>query len=307
MDYTAIISKMGTFIVLIVVGYAFARLKITGEEFNKACSKLVINFFLAAMILSSVVNKEMSMSGKELLFGFLMMILAFVLDLALAFAASQIKSLREGDRAMHRILMCYMNNAFIGLPIVAAMYGENAVFFASLMNIPFNLTLYTIGVGQLRKGSNEKGFSLKSVFTPPLIATLVAVVIFALKPRVPFFIEDMLGTVSSATVPMSMLIVGSSLGNVSIKDALRDANMYKMSFVRLILCPLLVWLVLRNVMTDRVMLGTIVVLVAMPMAVIATPLGIANGRDGVESSECIFISTVLSMVTIPLIILLLGL
>jgi len=307
MDISVIISKMGTFVVLLVIGYVFAKLKITGTEFNRACSKLVMNLFLPTMILGSVINKEMAMTGSELIFGTVMMFVMFAINLAIGFSASMLRGLKDGDRAMHRILMCYMNNSFMGLPIVGAMYGADAVFFASMLNIPFNLTLYTLGVSQLQKTDGVSGFNLRSILTLPLISTVLAAIIFFSKPVIPFFIEDTISTISTATVPMSMLVVGSTLGNVSIGEAFRDINIYKMSFVRLIVCPLIVWLALRSFMPDRVMFGSIVILAAMPMAVVATPLGIENGRDGVESSKCIFVSTLLSVLTIPLMIYLLKL
>ena len=304
---TVLIEKMALLVILLALGYLCARLKLVGPEFNKGLSKLVINVFLAGMILSSVINKKLEMTGGDIAFGLLMMTLSMLICLGLGWLSPKLLRIKDGDKGMYRMLSAFMNNGFVGFPLVAAVYGENAVFFASLSNIPFNLLLYTVGVMFLQKGDKNTKFSIKSVINVPIVATLIAVVIFAFEIPMPKLVDDVADTVSAATVPLSMMCVGLSLGSVSLKEALLQPRLYGISLVRLIICPLTVWLVLRMFITNPVILGTIVLLAACPSAIICTILGIQYGRDGVESSEAIFISTMLSMITIPLLISVLGL
>ena len=112
---------------------------------------------------------------------------------------------------------------------------------------------------------------------------------------------------SDACIPLSMMCIGLSLGNVSIKDAFIHPRIYGMNFMRLVAAPIAVWFVLHFFITDIVMLGSIVIVAACPPAVVCAILGMDYGRDGVEASETIFVGTVLSMFTIPLLISLLGL
>lgn len=304
---TVLIEEMALLVILLALGYLCARLKLVGPEFNKGLSKLVINVFLAGMILSSVINKKLEMTGGDVAFGLLMMTLSMLICLGLGWLSPKLLRIKDGDKGMYRMLSAFMNNGFVGFPLVAAVYGENAVFFASLSNIPFNLLLYTVGVMFLQKGDKNTKFSIKSVINVPIVATLIAVVIFAFEIPMPKLVDDVADTISAATVPLSMMCVGLSLGSVSLKEALLQPRLYGISLVRLIICPLTVWLVLRMFITNPVILGTIVLLAACPSAIICTILGIQYGRDGVESSEAIFISTMLSMITIPLLISVLGL
>ena len=302
-----LIEKMALLVMLLALGYLCARLKLVGPEFNKGLSKLVINVFLAGMILSSVINKKLEMTGGDVAFGLLMMTLSMLICVGIGWLSPTLLRIKDGDKGMYRILAAFMNNGFVGFPLVAAVYGENAVFFASLSNIPFNLLLYTAGVMLLQKGDKNTKFSIKSVINVPIVATLIAVVIFAFEIPMPKLVDDVADTLSAATVPLSMMCVGLSLGSVSLKEALLQPRLYGISLVRLLICPLAVWLVLRIFITNPVILGTIVILSACPSAIICTILGIQYGRDGVESSEAIFISTMLSMITIPLLISVLGL
>ena len=304
---TVLIEKMALLVMLLALGYLCARLKLVGPEFNKGLSKLVINVFLAGMILSSVINKKLEMTGGDVAFGLLMMTLSMLICVGIGWLSPTLLRIKDGDKGMYRILAAFMNNGFVGFPLVAAVYGENAVFFASLSNIPFNLLLYTAGVMLLQKGDKNTKFSIKSVINVPIVATLIAVVIFIFEIPMPKLVDDVADTLSAATVPLSMMCVGLSLGSVSLKEALLQPRLYGISLVRLLICPLAVWLVLRIFITNPVILGPIVLLSACPSAIICTILGIQYGRDGVESSEAIFISTMLSMITIPLLISVLGL
>ena len=304
---TVLLQKMALMLILLVLGYVAVRLKIVPEDFNKGLSKLVINVLLVGMILSSVINKELEMTGAEVAQGVLMMAIAQVIGILIGAASVKlIPSLKRGDSGMYSMLIGFMNNGFIGFPLVAAFFGEDCVFFASLSNIPFNLMLYTIGIRMLQKGNGDEKLNLKRIINMPIIATLAALIIFVFEIPMPAIIDDTMDTLSAAVVPLSMMCIGMSLGNVPIKDAVLQPKMYIVSFMRLIVAPLIAWLILRMFITNPQTLGIIILLELTPSAVICTMLGLENGRDGVESSSGIFISTVLSVVTIPLMIALLG-
>lgn len=308
MEMGLIVSKMFMLLILLIIGYVCAKLNVTTKEFNKVASKVAINVFFFAMIISSVANKEIPMSGGELTFGIGMMFVYMLISLAIAVMAPKVLRISDGDIGMYELLVGFMNTAFIGYPVIQAVYGEEAVFFASTSGIPFNLAIYTIGIIMLTKNRGDgTKINFKNVLTPPLIATFISIFIFAFNVHVPAFIDETCDLMAGAAIPLSMFVVGSSLGDVPLKEAFSDKRMYLLSFVRLIVCPIITWLLLRPFIESRVMLGTIIILAATPMPVIATILGIQYGRDGVESSKGIFLSTVLSMLTMPAIILICGL
>lgn len=303
MEIGLIVSKMFMLLILLVIGYICAKLNITSEEFNKDASKVAINVFFFAMIISSVANKDIPMTGGELVFGIAMMFVYILISIVIAYLTPKVLRIKDGDIGMYQVLVGFMNTAFIGFPVIQALYGDESVFYASTSGIPFNLAIYSIGVIMLCKNRDEgMKLSFKSIMTPPLIATFISILIFAFKIHVPGIIVDTCDLMAGAAIPLSMFVVGSSLGDVPIKDAFTDKRMYVLSFIRLIISPLIVWLILKPFISNPVMLGTIVILAATPMPVIATILGIQYGRDGVESSKGIFLSTVLSMVTMPAII-----
>lgn len=303
-----IFEKMALLVIILALGYMCAKLRLVGLEFNKGLSKMVMNVFLAGMILSSVINKDLDMTKGDMLFGIGVLTVMQLICLAVGYITPAAMRIKGGDKGMYRLVTSFSNLGFMGVPVIAAVYGENAIFFASLGNIPFNILLYTVGVMFLQHGSdNKEKINLKSMINVPIIATVIATVIFVFEIPMPLMVEDVASMLSDACIPLSMMCIGLSLGNVSIKDAFIHPRIYGMNFMRLVAAPIAVWFVLHFFITDIVMLGSIVIVAACPPAVVCAILGMDYGRDGVEASETIFVGTVLSMFTIPLLISLLGL
>ena len=292
-------EKMALLVIILAIGYICAKIKLVGPEFNKGLSKMVINVFLAGMILASVMNKELSMDKGDMLFGIAMLFVMQIVCFAVGMITPAAMRIKDGDKGMYKLIAAFSNLGFMGVPVISAVYGEGAVFLASLGNIPFNVLLYTVGI-MLLQSNGEKKEKIS-------IATVIATVIFLFEIPMPVIVVDVADMLSDACAPLSMMCIGLSLGSVSIKDAFVHPRIYGINFMRLIVAPVAVWFVLRFFISDIVMLGSIIIIAACPPAIICALLGMDYGRDGVEASETIFVGTVLSMFTIPLLVSLLGL
>ena len=301
MDVSVLIPKMIVFVVLMVIGYLCAKTNFAGREFTKDASKMVINVFMSATIINSVLVSDARLSGGELLQ--VMLVLCMSVGVCWILAAVSCRLVGLGDKApLFELLIAVMNNMFIALPVVETLFGSQAVFYCSLSCIPFNVLLYTFGIYRLQGGEGKGSVRLRDIFSVPLLATLVALVIFLLRPPVPPVVKELASTMSAATMPLSMIVIGSSLGSVSLLDAFKKGKLYLMCVIRLLLCPLLVWL-LAGLMTDDLMLRvTATIIAAAPSGVIVSVLAIQYDRDAVFTSEGVLLSTVFSMLTIPLIV-----
>lgn len=301
MDVSVLIPKMIVFVVLMVIGYLCAKTNFAGREFTKDASKMVINVFMSATIINSVLVSDARLSGGELLQ--VMLVLCMSVGVCWVLAAISCRLVGLGDKApLFELLIAVMNNMFIALPVVETLFGSQAVFYCSLSCIPFNILLYTFGIYRLQGGEGKGSVRLRDIFSVPLLATLAALVIFLLQPPVPPVLKELASTMSSATMPLSMIVIGSSLGSVSLLDAFKKGKLYLMCVLRLLLCPLLVWL-LAGLITDDLMLRvTATIIAAAPSGVVVSVLAIQYDRDAVFTSEGVLLSTVFSMLTIPLIV-----
>lgn len=300
MDVSVLIPKMIVFVVLMVIGYLCAKSNFAGREFTKDASKMLINVFMTATIINSVLVSDARLSGGELLR--VMLVLCLSVGVCWIVGAVSCRLLRLGDKApLFELLIAVMNNMFIALPVVEPIFGSQAVFYCALSCIPFNVLLYSFGIYRLQGGGGS-AVRVKDIFSVPLLATVVALVIFLLHPPVPPVVKELASTMSAATMPLSMIIIGSSLSSVSLLDAFKNGKLYVMSAIRLLLCPLLVWL-LAGLLTDDLLLRTTAtVIAASPSGIIVSVLTIQYDRDAVFTSEGILLSTVFSMLTIPLIV-----
>ena len=301
MDVSVLIPKMIVFVVLMVIGYLCAKTNFACREFTKDASKMVINVFMTATIINSVLVSDARLSGGELLQ--VMLVLCMCVGVCWVLAAISCRLVGLGDKApLFELLIAVMNNMFIALPVVETLFGSQAVFYCSLSCIPFNILLYTFGIYRLQGGEGKGSVRLRDIFSVPLLATLAALVIFLLQPPVPPVLKELASTMSAATMPLSMIVIGSSLGSVSLLDAFKKGKLYLMCVLRLLLCPLLVWL-LAGLITDDLMLRvTATIIAAAPSGVVVSVLAIQYDRDAVFTSEGVLLSTVFSMLTIPLIV-----
>ena len=301
-DIFLVIEKMAMLVLLMVIGYACAKLKITGPESNRHASRLVMNVLLVGTILNSVVNITPSLTNSEIFMFFGLMLVEFAVLGIISWAAPNLLRIKGSDKGVAMAVLLFMNNGFVGFPVIEVVFGTEAVFYASLSNIPFNILLYTIGMMQLSGGASGQKISFKSILTTPMVATIAAIALFFLRVRVPLVLADTISSLAAATIPMSMLIIGTSLGNISLKSAFGDWRAYALSFIKLIICPIAVWAVLKVFISNELMIGILVILAACPTAMVLTVLCVQHQLDEALSSKTIFLSTVFSAVTIPFIV-----
>ena len=300
MQMSALLTKLALFVIVILIGMIGAKKKILKADFNRGLTWLVINVFLVASIFSSVLSMDASsLSARE--FGTIMLLLwvTYLLTYLISGIVIRLLPIKGEKAAQLELLMSSVNTLFITLPVVETIYGAKGAFIVALGCIPFNVIIYTYGIARLR-GSREGGFRLKDILSAPLLATVAATLLFLLRVPVPGAVRGILSSLSAATVPLSMLLVGSSLGNIKLAKALRDKSMILLAAERFLLAPLITFFVMKLFGVDPMLRNIMVITAATPSAIIVTALSIQNGTDGEYSSEGILVTTLLSMITLPI-------
>ena len=297
MNFTALLSKMVLFIILLLIGYFASRKGFLSKDFSKSASWLLLNVFLVASILNSVLGERPSLPNNELWMALLFMTVVMVLCYVLGMIFSRFD--HDQTAVQTFLLISVVNSLYVGMPVAQALCGSEGVFYVGLSSVPFNILLYTWGMWALRHGKGKKGIRLKEMISAPLISALLSLLIFVIDLHVPKIVSDLLGSVASATVPISMLVIGATLGNVSLSEAFSKKKLYLINLVRLIVAPLLTCFLLRLFTENKPLLVSLVIVAACPCGVLSTPLSIQCGYDPEYPSECIMLSTALSMITLP--------
>ena len=302
MDMSALLIKMVIFAFLIAAGYIGAKKGTLGEEFTKGTSSLLLKIFIVASILNSVLGERPELSGSELGNALLCLLIAIVLPYALGLVFILLFYRKDRNAPQIELLVSVVNNLFVGLPVLAAIVGSEGVFYMGMSTILYNPILYTYGIWRLKQGQSDRRISIKDMITIPLVGALVAGAIFLLDIQLPGVLTELISTLSAATIPISMIVIGATLGKIKLKDAFTDKVSYVISFVSLVISPIVVWYALGPVTGNQVLRISCAVMAGCPCAVILTPLSVKYGYNPEISSKAIMVSTILCMFTLPIFI-----
>lgn len=304
------IEPVSVLFLLIVLGYVVKRKHIVSDTMIKDISALVINVALPSFIVTSM-NFDFSM---EVLLnsGFLVITSFTVYAGAILFSKVYSKLLRiEGKtKDVHEYICTFSNVGFMGYPVIFAVFGELGVFYAAIYNLSFNLLAWSYGVNLLDRDTREDpnkqklsiGKRIINLFNPALIAVIIGFVLFLTSTQLPRVIFDTLKMVGNTVTPLSMMCIGFILSEVDTKDVFNDWRIIVTSFIRLIAIPMLVFLVLKGLGKEGFLLTIPVIITAMPAAANTAIIAVRYNSDYHLASKAIFISTLISIVTIPLMI-----
>ena len=151
----------------------------------------------------------------------------------------------ESDARIMTTCMVFANTGFIGFPLMESLYGDYGLLLAAIFNLVYNLFFYTYGAHLL---SRQPHFKVSEMFTSTVsIASVLALILFAIPWRMPLFVHETISLVGDMTVPLAMIIMGSMLAGISPGRVFADPKQYVVSFVRLLLLPAIVMLAVWGV------------------------------------------------------------
>ena len=214
---------------------------------------------------------------------------------------------REDEGALGFALM-FGNVGFMGYPIVASIFGHEAVFYAAVLNVVNTFAVFTIGTILIngRSDDNSGRFQKKVLYSTPMLAAYLTMGIVALEVKdIPAVVSQPLTMLGNVTVPAALLIIGSSMSHLSIRTMLGNATVYATALFRLGILPIGIYFLTRALGFSEFVVNINTLVIAMPVATYGTILCLKYKKDTTMITEVTFITTLLSMVTIPLLVLLL--
>ena len=302
MNFAGLLSRMLVLLVLICVGVLCSKLHIIDEKGSRCINQLVLYICGPLMIIKSVQNVTFTYGMRDILSLLLYCVIFMLLALVIGIAAARLLCGKKPIRGAFSLVTAFGNVFFMGVPVVTALYGDSAVFLLSVCLIPFNLFLFTIGIYLVLGRRSQTIPWKKLLINPSLYATILALPIFFLRIELPGTVLDIVTYLSSMVVPLSMLLIGASLGRMSLKHVFGGALSYAVCAVKLIVIPLAAYFVFRCFVKDSLILGILTVVAAMPSASISPILCAEYGGDSELASRCVFLTTLLSLATIPAIV-----
>ena len=286
---------------LMAIGFGAGKARILDEAGGKGISRLLVNFILPALIVESM-QRPFTPSLRDLAFKMLgVSFLSYAIAFPLAWVLVRVLGAKGPERGAYAFGAIFSNCAFMGYPVVEAILGKDAIFAASVANIPFQLLAFSVGPYILAKtagGTAKLGAS--AFLTPAAAASVVGFALFMCGAALPSPLGKALSILGDTTTPLSMVLIGSIVSRMNFKAAAGQPRVYATSLYRLVLLPLAVYALLRLLGFGGLLLSLPVILAAMPVAANSAILAEAYGGDAKTASSLVLVSTLVSLITIPL-------
>lgn len=377
------LQQMIVMFLMMAVGYLCYRKQILTEEVSRKVSAIVVNVANPCMILSSALTDQ-QMQGKELVQTLAIVVIMYVFLLVMAQLLPRILCIQKESRGAYAAMTVFANIGFMGFPVLAAMYGNGALLYGAVFQIPFNILIYTYGVAVLTRtpgacakteqdvkaevdvkeepdekaepdvkaevdvkeepdvkaevdvkaepnrktgerqdaqgitaavngksenienGSEQQGKLqgtveiVKKIFNIGVIACIAAMLLYFLQTPVPSFLQAFITKLGNLTAPLSMMIIGASLAQMPLKELFLDKKLLLFSLVKLLLLPA-VWMIMVNrVAEQEILRGVCLVMMATPAGSMTAMLAQQYGGDYETASRGVALTTVLSVITMPL-------
>lgn len=302
MDIMVVFQTMLKLFLLLVLGFVLFKCHIFDEYTNKKISALIVNVASPMLIISSIAGVE----GSNKSIVFLMIgagILMYIGFIILGKIINRIFPFPKKDWPVYECMVVFANTGFMGYPVLLDVFGQEAVFYASLIHMAFNFFVYTYAIMCLTKGDDsEFKLNFKQLLTPGIILSFVGIFIYLFDIQLSSVLMDTINSVGSLTAPLSMMMIGSSLAVYPIKDSFTDWRSYVFAFVRLMIVPFVTMIMCRLLHIDAYYANITIITNAMPVGSMVLMLATQYNANVKIVTRNIVVSTLLSVITIPIVV-----
>jgi predicted permease len=303
-DYTEIINSILILTVIIFIGFIVTKLKIITEEGSAVISGIIMKVSFPLLIVISM-QKSFTPELFKNSMGLILLSLAIYAVLIVIVTIFGKKSSLPIDKLkILQFLMIFGNVSFMGFPVVSAIYKDVGIFYASCFNLFYNFLMFSYGIMILDRKSAK--LDIKKIFNPGLIATIIGFVLFLTSYKLPYIIYRPMEWIGDMTIPLALLVVGSCLARIKLKDLINEPIIWIYTLERLLVFPIILLIILKAIGLTSYLLVIPVVLLATPAPLTAGIFAKTYGGDELLANKSIVLSNFLSIITVPLIIFLIG-
>ena len=286
-------------LLLILTGYTLTKGKVLTESGSKSMTDLVLTIVTPCVIIKSFMREYNPKLLKSLLIAFLIAFLSHI-----GFIVLSRLLLRNKDISKQKVLqygVIFSNCGFMSLPLQESLLGDMGVFYGSSYIAIFNLFIWSYGI-ILMSGDKKYMSPKKLIINPGIIGLTIGLLIFLLSIPTPKILNQTVSYIASLNTPLPMIIIGYHLANSKITDGIKSIPCLSAIFLRLFAFPLLAIGVMYLCGVKGVLLISSAISCCAPTAAITTMFSAKFGRDTSLSVNLVSLSTILSLISMPLLI-----
>lgn len=295
-----VFQQMLVLFFILILGYIGGKSKVLTLADNKPLSRMVNCITNPCSVLHSALCVEHVLENGEVLKLIGITVVMYFGLILIAELTTKCLKVPLFEQGQYKFMMVFSNVGYMGIPVVRVIFGEEATFCVSIFIMVFYLFIYTYGVRQICSEPGQKGIDWKKMICPMTVSSLIAIIGYLAGVQFGGVVKDTLKTVANITTPCAMLIIGCALSTVPVKSVFSNWRLYIVALLKLLVIPVAVYLLLKPIMGASMVLGVMVVIMAMPVATIITMLSAQYDKDQTLAASSVFITTLLSVITIPL-------
>lgn len=298
MDISQIITQMVVLFLMMGTGYRCGKLNIIDSDFSKKLTNLILTITTPAMIIASVAG-DIGIEKSVAIQIIGISLLIFAIFIPRGFLVAKLLRVPKEDFKLYLFMAVFSNTGFMGYPVVRTIFGDYAVFLTSIYNMVQAVFLYSFGIW-LMDNSGDGKFNIKNIINPNMIASILALIIFLCDIPMPTVIAKTCDSIGSITSPAAMLLIGAGLSVMPVKEIFTEFRLYPFAAVKQIILPFAMFMLFGLFVKDATLLGIVTVIAAMPVASVSVMFANQYGGNANMASKGVFITTMCSFVTIPI-------
>lgn len=302
-----LLQQMIVLFILMLIGYYTSKKDFLSDMTFKQFSWIVVNIANPAMIISGSVNSDNPIHGRELFSTLGLAIGLFAVLIIVSMVVPVLIRVPKDDRGVYKVMMIFSNIGFMGFPLISSIYGADALLYASLFLIPFNVLMYTYGILALKKQTGEKEkIDWQKILNIGVICCAVSIVISLFQIQVPTFVKSTVTHLSSLTAPLSMMVIGASMTKIRFRDLFGDVRLLVFCALKLLVIPVAGLFILKLFISSDMLLGVCMVMIATPVASMTAMMAQQYEGNYSLAAKGVALSTILSVITMPIVSVITG-
>ena len=301
------LQQVAIMFIMIVLGFLLVKIKLVDPGSKKSLSNILVYLVVPCMIINSFCISYDETILQNLLWTFLVAFILLVVGIVVSYLLT-IKY-KTNDKPMLTFGLMFSNAAYMGFPLIQALFKETGTIYCAAFLTVFNILLWTIGYMTVSKTFNLKSTLISILKTPIIYSIIIGLLLFVLKVELPTVIKTPIQLIGNMNTPLSMIVTGMIIGSSNILNVLKNKYVWINVGFRLILIPFIclgVTYLLSLAPIDHEVLKICFTLMATPTVTITTIFAIKFGYNEDIGAGIVIISTVLSIITLPLFTLLVN-
>lgn len=293
-------QQVAVLFLLIAVGVIAVKTGVLKLEHKQPLSNLLVNIVVPAMIIHSYMMEFSLEILRNLLAAFGLSVLAIGIGTALTLILT---AHRKADRGpIFRFACIFSNAAYMGFPLISALFGSEGLLYASAYVTVFNILLWTMGYGMVSGSTDPKSVVKSLAHTPALYAMIIGLAVYLLQIPIPALIAQPMELLANMNTPLAMLITGMLIAAGDLKSIVCDRHVWQLAGVRMLVIPAFSLGVFALLGLFRFGMAAQVVLLleCCPAAAITSVFAVQFGHDERFAAGSVVLTTLLSILTLPL-------